>query len=297
MAKAGLVRGLAKTKQIIAGGIGKLLRSGRLKEEELDKLEEVLITCDIGFDIAQEIIERVKRYTGSAEEGVKEKIISVIKDYLPNVRCKFEMKGNPHVVLMVGANGTGKTTTIGKLAYKFRQEGKRVLVVAADTFRAAAGEQLQKWAERAGVDFFWNPKAKDPGSVVYDALNGAIARGYDVVFIDTAGRLHTKLNLMNELGKIKKVSARVVPLAPHDIWLVLDASFGQNGVIQAEQFMRKVGLTGIVLAKIDGTAKGGVVVSILKKYGIPICYLGTGESIGDLSEFDLDEYLDAVFGD
>ncbi|MBO8130826.1 MAG: signal recognition particle-docking protein FtsY [Candidatus Marinimicrobia bacterium] len=290
-----IIDGLKKTRKGVLEKVGNLFRIRKISDEDIEAIETALITSDVGIEITEQIIEKLKKDGFEKEVVLSDKIIRILKEMLPEMDSEFKKGAKPHVILVVGVNGTGKTTTIGKLANKYRKNGDRVLVVSADTFRAAAGEQLEIWAKRAGVDFFANPESNDPGSVVFDSLRRAKRKDYDIVLIDTAGRMHTRQNLMNELEKIKRVCGKVMEGAPHDVWLVVDASFGQNGVVQTEEFLSKIGLTGIILAKVDGTAKGGVAISIVKRYELPIKYVGFGESIESIAEFDLDDYLRGMF--
>ena len=266
----------------------------RVGLDTLDALEDALLTADVGLGATERILEAVRTGTaGSLADRVGETIRGILLD----VPTAPEMTARPHVVLVVGVNGTGKTTTVGKLAHLYRGSGRSVMICAADTFRAAAVEQLGIWAERAGVDFLRAQSGADPAAVAFDAVSAAKARGRDVVLVDTAGRLHTRTNLMAELDKIRRVVAREVPGAPHEVLLVLDATVGQNGLVQAREFMAASGVTGIVLTKLDGTAKGGVVVAIAHDLKLPIRYVGVGEGLDDLVPFDAATYVDALFTD
>lgn len=293
---AKLKSGLRKTGQSITSRVPLLKRFSKVDEQTLGKIEEALITADVGVELTEELIDRLRkvdRASGATlEEILKGEIKSILTD---GVTAEKEKNVKPYVILFVGVNGTGKTTTIGKIAARFKKEGKDVLLVAADTFRAAAYDQLEIWANRAGAEFIGNPQGKDPSAVVFDAIKSAISRGSDVVLIDTAGRLHTKSNLMEELSKICRTAAKLISGAPHDIWLVLDATIGQNGIVQAEEFTKKIGVTGIVLTKLDGTARGGVVLSIAHNLKIPVKYMGVGEGIDDIVEFDPSSFVDALF--
>jgi fused signal recognition particle receptor len=269
-------------------------RRGRAVDlETMDALEEALISADVGVAAADEIISAVrsKRTSGDA-------LRTLVKDEIRSILWAADApvtRGTPHVVLIVGVNGTGKTTTVGKLARLIKESGQTPLICAADTFRAAAVEQLQVWASRAGVDFVRAQGGADPAAVVFDALAAAKARARDAVLVDTAGRLHTRANLMAELDKIKRIAAREVPGSPHEVLLVLDATVGQNGLTQAREFMAVAGVNGIVLTKLDGTAKGGIAVAIAHDLKLPIRYVGVGEGIDDLVPFSPDEYVDALF--
>ena len=294
---------LARTKQQFVERFDDIVRRAEEPErrgravdlETIEALEEALISADVGVAAADQIISAVrdKRTRGEALRPlVKAEILSILKAADAPVP-----PGSPHVVLIVGVNGTGKTTTVGKLARLTKEAGKTPLICAADTFRAAAVEQLQVWASRAGVDFIRAQGGADPAAVVFDAIAAGKARGRDVIHVDTAGRLHTRVNLMAELEKIRRIAAREVPGAPHEVLLVLDATVGQNGLAQAREFMSVAGVNGIVLTKLDGTAKGGIAVAIAHDLKLPIRYVGVGEGIDDLVPFSADEYVDALFED
>jgi fused signal recognition particle receptor len=289
-----LSRGLKKTEYSIASRLPLLGKFFRIEKDILTSIEETLLAADLGVELTEVLVDRLKKIDRKNAEKLEDILKSEIKSLIKTEIEISETESKPRIILFVGVNGTGKTTTIGKLAYKFKGEGKRVLMVAADTFRAAAYDQLKIWADRAHADFMGNPKGKDPSSVVFDAVKSALAKGHDVVMIDTAGRLHTKSNLMEELAKTKRVIAKLIPDAPHDIWLVLDGNTGQNGIAQAREFMNSVGITGIILTKLDGTAKGGAVLAIHHKFHVPIRYLGVGEQIDDLVEFELNSFVDAL---
>ena len=269
-------------------------RSRPVDVETVDALEELLISADIGVAATNRIIAAVQvqsRNSASLRDLVKQEILGVFAA----VDLPIAVAARPQVTLIVGVNGTGKTTTVGKLANLLRNQGKRPLICAADTFRAAAVEQLEIWANRADVDIVRARDGADPAAVVFDAITSGKAKGRDPILIDTAGRLHTRVNLMNELEKIKRIAAREVPGAPHEVLLVLDATVGQNGVSQAREFMDVAGVNGIVLTKLDGTAKGGVAVAIAHDLKLPIRYVGVGETIDDLVPFSADEYVDGLF--
>ena len=269
-------------------------RSRPIEVETLDALEELLISADLGVAATNRIIAAVKtqaRNGVSLRDLVKQEIRSVFAA----VDQPIAVTARPQVTLIVGVNGTGKTTTVGKLANLLRSQGRTPLICAADTFRAAAVEQLEIWATRAGVDMVRAREGADPAAVVFDAITSGKAKGRDPILIDTAGRLHTRVNLMNELDKIKRIAAREVPGAPQEVLLVLDATVGQNGVAQAREFMGVAGVNGIVLTKLDGTAKGGVAVAIAHDLKLPIRYVGVGEGIDDLVPFSADEYVDGLF--
>jgi fused signal recognition particle receptor len=269
-------------------------RAQPIDVETVDALEEALISADVGVAATEQIVQAVRQKRGggtSLRSLVKEEIRGILRAANPPTADGHR----PHVVLIVGVNGTGKTTTVGKLARFIKDSGKTPLICAADTFRAAAVEQLEIWATRAGVDFIRARMGADPAAVVYDAIAAGKSRQRDVVLVDTAGRLHTRTNLMNELEKIRRVAAREVEGAPHEVLLVLDATVGQNGLAQAREFMNVAGVNGIVLTKLDGTAKGGIAVAIAHDLKLPIRYVGVGEGIDDLVPFSPDEYVDALF--
>jgi len=271
-------------------------RSRPVDLETLDALEEALISADVGVAASDRIVSTVrqKRTRGESLRAlVKAEILAILEGAGPPTA----IASTPHVILIVGVNGTGKTTTVGKLARLIKDTGKTPLICAADTFRAAAVEQLQVWATRAGVDFIRAQSGSDPAAVVFDAIAAGKARGRDVILIDTAGRLHTRINLMQELDKIRRIAAREVPGAPHEVLLVLDATVGQNGLTQAREFMAVAGVTGIVLTKLDGTAKGGIAVAIANDLKLPIRYVGVGEGIDDLIPFVPEDYVNALFED
>jgi len=267
-------------------------------EAFFDDLEEMLILADVGMETATKAVEqlrsRMKREGITGEEAVKTALREVLAEMLEVGDPALNLSTRPSVVLIIGVNGVGKTTSIGKLGARLKGEGKRVLLCAADTFRAAAADQLQIWAERAGCELVRQHEGADPGAVLFDALQAAKARGTDVVLCDTAGRLHNKQNLMNELGKLSKIIDRETPDAVRETLLVLDATTGQNGLIQARQFKETAGLTGIILTKLDGTAKGGIVIAIAQELGVPVKFVGLGEGIDDLRPFDAKEYVEAI---
>lgn len=268
-------------------------RGDPLDTATADELEEILISADLGLGAAERIVSRVRAAGGVESLGAR--VQAEIRSILNGVAPRDLDGQRPTVVMVVGVNGTGKTTTVGKLAKRMKEAGRTPLVCAADTYRAAAVEQLEVWADRAGVDIVRARTGADPAAVVFDALTAAKARECDVVLIDTAGRLHTRANLMNELEKITRVTAREVEAAPHEVLLVLDATVGQNGLSQAKEFMAVAGVTGIVLTKLDGTAKGGVAVAIAHDLGLPIRFVGVGEGIDDLIPFSTDDYVRALF--
>jgi len=294
--------GLARTTQQIVERFDEIVRAADAPErrslavdvETVDALEELLISADVGVAATDRIIASVKqrdRNGASVRDLVKEEIRGIFAA----VDRPVAVAEHPQVTLVVGVNGTGKTTTVGKLANLLKSEGKKPLICAADTFRAAAVEQLEIWAKRAGVDIVRARDGSDPAAVVFDAISSGKARGRDPILVDTAGRIHTKVNLMNELDKIRRIASREVPGAPQEVLLVLDATVGQNGVSQAREFMEVAGVNGIVLSKLDGTAKGGVAVAIANDLKLPIRYVGVGEGIDDLVPFDANEYVDGLF--
>ena len=288
---------LIRTKDKLVGNIDSLLT--RWKKADpilLEELEEILISSDTGAIVAERLIEKVKKARGSEPEDVKD----ALKEEMLNILTEHEgalklPDARPAVVLIIGVNGTGKTTTIGKLSDKLRGEGKKVIIAAADTFRAAAIEQLTIWGERSGAAVIRHSNGADPAAVVFDALAASKTRGVDVLIVDTAGRLHTKINLMEELKKIRRVLEREHPGSPHEVLLVLDATAGQNSLVQARIFSKDIGITGIVLTKLDGTAKGGIILSISEELRIPIKMIGVGEGIEDLRDFNAREFVDALF--
>jgi fused signal recognition particle receptor len=302
--KARLEAGLDRSRTGFFGKIAKALAGKNAVDDEvLDALEETLVTSDVGVQTTLKIIERiqarVKRdgYMGTTElNGILRAEIAALMRDAEEKEAPFSIQGpKPHVVMVVGVNGVGKTTTIGKLAHAYKQAGNSVLLGAADTFRAAAVDQLRIWSERVGVPLVQQGMGADPAAVAYDSVESAKAKGLDVVIIDTAGRLHNKVNLMNELTKVKQVMRKVVPDAPHEVVLVLDASTGQNAIEQAREFTKATQVTALALTKIDGTAKGGVAIGISDQFQVPIKYLGVGEGIDDLQVFDKEAFVEALF--
>ena len=269
-----------------------------LTDDFYDELEESLILADTGMDVTLELVEELRRRVKSEGvktiEGAREVMVRVIADALSAGDTALDLSTRPSVVLFIGVNGVGKTTTIGKIGHQLRDQRKKVLFCAADTFRAAAADQLTIWADRAGGDIIKQQEGADPAAVVFDAMSAAKARNSDVVLVDTAGRLHNKQNLMNELNKISRVIDRELPGCARETLLVLDATTGQNGLIQAKQFKEAAGITGIVLTKLDGTAKGGIAIAIAKELGVPVKYAGVGEGIDDLKPFDAQEFAQAL---
>ncbi|MEY3504753.1 MAG: hypothetical protein RL349_1348 [Bacteroidota bacterium] len=306
--KETLDQGLEKTKQTFFSKITRLLvGKSRVDQDVLDNLEELLITADVGVETTLKIIERIEtrvskdRVINSEElnQILREEIIALLEENAANFEGQLKVDkptdGNPYVLMVVGVNGVGKTTTIGKLAYQMKQAGLKVILGASDTFRAAAVDQLIIWAERVGVPIVQQGMGADPASVAFDALQSAKAQGADVVIIDTAGRLHNKVNLMQELSKIKRVMDKVVPNAPHEILLVLDGSTGQNAYEQAKQFAQATDINALAVTKLDGTAKGGVVIGISDQMKIPVKYIGVGEKMQDLQLFDRKAFVETLF--
>ena len=304
--KETLNKGLDKTKQSFFSKLSKsILGKSTVDDEVLDRLEETLISSDVGVETTLKIIgniqERVKRdkYIGVSElNGIlKAEIAELLNQHHTDEFEDFNstLPKKPYVILVVGVNGVGKTTTIGKLAYQFKQAGKSVMLGASDTFRAAAVDQLTIWSERVGVPIVSQGMNADPASVAYDTLQSALAKGTDVVLIDTAGRLHNKVGLMNELSKIKKVMQKLIPDAPHEVLLVLDASTGQNAIEQARQFTAATEVNALALTKLDGTAKGGVIIGISDQFKVPVRYIGLGEKMTDLQIFNAEEFVDSLF--
>ncbi len=305
--KETLDKGLSKTKESVFGKIARAIAGkSKVDDEVLDNLEEVLITSDVGVETTLNIIKRIEKrvaadkYVNTEELNriLKEEIEALLTENNTTGADDFELSEGkkPYVIMVVGVNGVGKTTTIGKLAYQFKKKGKSVYLGAADTFRAAAVEQLMIWGERVGVPVIKQKMGSDPASVAYDTLSSAVANDADVVIIDTAGRLHNKVNLMNELTKIKNVMRKVVPDAPHEVLLVLDGSTGQNAFEQAKQFSKATEVTAMAITKLDGTAKGGVVIGISDQFKIPVKYIGLGEGIEDLQVFNKTEFVNSLFG-
>ena len=295
-----LVQGLTKTRNNIVSGIDAIFNGfSKIDEDFYEELEEILIMGDLGVHATENILEDLRRKV--KENHIKEPadckqfLIDSIKEQMKVEETAYRFEEEKSVLLVIGVNGVGKTTTVGKLAGKFKAQGKKVVIAGADTFRAAAGEQLKEWANRSGVDMIGGPEGSDPGAVVFDATAAAKARNADVLIVDTAGRLHNKKNLMNELGKINRILEREYPDAYRETLIVLDATTGQNALVQAKEFAEVAGISGIVLTKMDGTAKGGIAVAIQSELGVPVKYIGVGESIDDLQKFDSDEFVNALF--
>ena len=293
--------GLAKTRSSLVGRVDALLGSGgQLDEDFLEELEEILITADFGMQATQDLVQALAARIKEVDQGDSSQLHKILAEEI-----RKRLKGGavdwplpdtgPLVIMVVGVNGVGKTTTIGKLAKQFADQGKKVVLGAGDTFRAAAADQLEVWGERSGAEVIRHDEGSDPGAVAFDAVRAAVARSADVLILDTAGRLHTKVNLMEELKKVRRVVDREIPGAPHEIMLVLDATTGQNALIQAKTFREAVEVSGIVLTKLDGTAKGGIVMAISTQLDLPVRFIGVGEGVADLRPFDADEFVDALF--
>ncbi|MFA6468961.1 MAG: signal recognition particle-docking protein FtsY [Bacteroidota bacterium] len=301
-----LKEGLAKTRETLVAKVNRLVYAkGKIDDEFLTQLEEILITSDVGVDTSIKIIAGIKRSAKERKYETQEELNGLVRTEIANSLTKHTFNGNdpfefpphtkPYVMMVVGVNGVGKTTTIGKLAHNYKSAGKHVLIGAADTFRAAANEQLEVWGKRAGVEIIQQLHGSDPASVAFDTVKAAQSRNADIVIIDTAGRLHTKTNLMEELKKIKRVITKVSAEAPHEVLLVLDATTGQNAVQQAKLFNEAVGLTGLIITKLDGTAKGGVIFAVSNALKVPVRFIGVGEKIDDLQPFDSDKFVEALF--
>ncbi len=293
---------LGKTRSGLVDGVkGVILGHARIDEEVFEELEEILIQADLGVETTMELVEHLRVTAKEDKLSDPKDLLGILKRSLEKIlsagdaSMSLDTRDGPLVVLVAGVNGSGKTTTIGKLAARFQSEGKKVMLGAADTFRAAAVEQLTVWSERVGVPIIKHKEGADPAAVAHDAVSAAISRGVDCLIIDTAGRLHTKVNLMEELRKIQRVIAKQIPGAPHEVLLVLDATTGQNGLQQALRFTETLTVTGIVLTKLDGTAKGGIAVAIQKQLGIPIKFIGVGEGLDDLQPFNAQDFIAALF--
>ena len=304
--KESLVKGLEKTKESVFQKLSRaIIGKSKVDTEVLDNLEEVLVSSDVGVPTTLDIIKRIEarvardKYLNTSEMNIilREEIVALLEENQTGTESDFSAStGNtPYVIMVVGVNGAGKTTTIAKMAYQFRMAGKKVLIGAADTFRAAAIDQLQIWADRAGVPLVKQQMGSDPASVAYDTLKSAVSAKVDVVLIDTAGRLHNKINLMTELSKIKRVMEKVIPEAPHEVLLVLDGSTGQNAFEQARQFTAATSVSAMAITKLDGTAKGGVVIGISGQFKIPVKYIGVGEKLEDLLIFNRFDFVDSLF--
>lgn len=301
-----LKEGLSRTKDGLIDKVSRLIKSRtKIDEEFLIELEEIFLLSDMGFDTSEKIIsnikERAKTDKFDGEDELNKLVIDEIKKVFSGSTSEFKtfdfnITKKPYVIMIVGVNGVGKTTSIGKLAYNFKKAGKSVLIGSADTFRAAANEQLEIWAKKAGVDIIQNPHSSDPASVAFDTIKAAVSRNSDVVIVDTAGRLHNKSHLMEELKKIQRVMQKVIPDIPNEIFIVIDATTGQNGLNQVKEFANALGkVTGIILTKLDGTAKGGIVIKINNEMKIPVRFIGVGEQIDDLQIFESEEFIKALF--
>jgi fused signal recognition particle receptor len=290
---------LKKTREGVFGKINRLFTAKRkIDDNLLEELEELLISGDVGIDTSLHIIEKIREKVSSQGYQNSDELEGIIKSEIKDILLTMEEEKKdiqPKIILVVGVNGTGKTTSIAKLAKRYMQDNKKVLLAAADTFRAAAIEQLSTWAERVGCDIIKHQSGADPSAVAYDAVSAAIARKIDYLIIDTAGRLHTKVNLMQELDKIIRVIRKLIPEAPHEVILVLDANTGQNAISQAKEFKQTAEVDSIFIAKLDGTAKGGVILAVNKELAIPVKYVGTGEKVDDMEVFDKDSFVDALF--
>ncbi|MGM0377824.1 MAG: signal recognition particle-docking protein FtsY [Bacteroidota bacterium] len=302
--KERLEQGLEKTKESVFKKLGRaVVGKTKVDDEVLDNLEEVLISSDVGVNTTLKIIERIEsrvsrdKYLNTSELKtlLREEISGLLKEKEPELDTSFQANNGPYVIMVVGVNGVGKTTTIGKLAHQFKNSGKKVVLGAADTYRAAAIDQLNIWAERVDVPLVKQRMGSDPASVAYDTLSSAKSNNADVVIIDTAGRLHNKSNLMNELAKIKRVMKKVIPDAPHEVLLILDGSTGQNAFEQAKQFTKITDVNALALTKLDGTAKGGVVIGVSDQFNIPVKYIGIGERLEDLQIFNREAFVDSLF--
>lgn len=294
-----LREGLGKTSSALMGGIESVMRSFvKIDEDFLEELEEILITSDVGVGASEEIIDELRERIRDDRIKTRDDTMAALREIISGMIGESEplhLDTKPSVILVIGVNGAGKTTSVGKISARLKAEGKRVVVAAADTFRAAAIDQLAVWCDRAGVELVKQSEGSDPAAVVYDAANYARAKGADVLIVDTAGRLHNKKNLMNELAKINRVIDRELPGASRENLLVLDATTGQNAIIQAKEFGEAANITGLVLNKLDGTAKGGIVLSIRRELGLPVKFIGVGEKIDDMQPFDAEEFIDALF--
>lgn len=296
--------GLSKTRNKLVNSITETFTGKAVIDENtLDELEEILISSDLSAELSEKIINNLRKNLKEEKDRTLESILNHLKSELLNILIStndnstkdVKEKSKPFVILIVGVNGVGKTTTVGKLAYNFKQSGNKVIVGAADTFRAAANEQLDIWAKRAEVEIIQQKKGSDPSSVAFETVKKAVDNDYDIAIIDTAGRLHSKVNLMNELNKIKRAIEKVLPGAPHDVYLVLDATVGQNASFQANEFSKVINTTGFIITKLDGTAKGGAIFQICNSHNLPVKYIGVGEKLDDLQTFDAQMFVDALF--
>ena len=294
-----LKEGLSKTRNSIVDSFSSVFGASHIDDDFYEELEETFIMADMGYETTEKVIENLKERVKEARikepAACKELIINIIRDQMMVDESAYDFEKKKSVILVIGVNGVGKTTTIGKLAAQYKKSGKKVLIAAADTFRAAAIDQLKTWADRAGVEMISHNEGADPAAVVYDAVSAAKARNTDILLIDTAGRLHNKKNLMDELAKMRRIISRDYPDANVESLIVLDGTTGQNALAQAKQFMEVADITGIILTKLDGTAKGGIAVAIQSELDIPVKYIGVGESIDDLQKFDADAFVNALF--
>ena len=295
-----LEEGLTKTRSGFVSRLGKMFRKTALDEDDIEEIEEILFTADIGVRTSQKLIDVLQNETESKNRTDPGRLQEVLKERIEKILAvdakPVDTESNkPFVILVVGVNGTGKTTTIGKLAMRYRREGKKVILAAADTFRAAATEQLQIWGERSGAQVIAGKEGTDPGAVVFDAISAAKSQSADIVIADTAGRLHTKINLVEELKKVQRVCGKAFESAPHEVFLVLDATTGQNAINQAKQFHKALYISGVILTKLDGTAKGGIIIGVCDTFGIPVRYIGIGEQVDDLRPFDPAAFVTALF--
>lgn len=293
--------GLSKTRANLSDKIVSLVKSNRQLDEDFwEELEEILIQADVGVNTSLELVENIRQRAKKQKITDSEQVMDLIKeevsDLLSGYDSSINLSAQPTVILVVGVNGAGKTTSIAKIAHRYKNENKKVLLAAGDTFRAAAIDQLQIWADRIGVELIKHQEGADPGAVVFDALNAAKARKADVIIIDTAGRLQNKTNLMKEISKVRKIIEREIPEAPHEVLLVVDATTGQNAISQARVFQEATSVTGIILTKLDGTAKGGIVISVAKELDIPVKLVGIGEGMDDLRDFSAEDFTEALFG-
>lgn len=301
-----LKQGLQKTHDNIFNKVNKLVYAKKkIDEEFLEELEGILLSSDVGVQTTEAVIYNLKTRVKEEKFEYQDELNLFLREELKKVFVRsdntvqdvFSIDKKPHIIMVVGVNGVGKTTSIGKLAFNYREKGYSVMIASADTFRAAANEQLEIWAKRAGAEIIQLQQGSDPSAVVFNAVNSAIANNFDVVIIDTAGRLHTKINLMEELKKIKRVTQKIITDAPHEVFLVIDATTGQNGLNQAKQFSEFIGLTGLILTKLDGTAKGGIVLRINNELKIPVKFIGVGEQMDDLQVFDKENFVKALLED
>ncbi len=301
-----LKKGLSKTHDNIFAKVDKLVYGkSKIDDDLIEQIEEILLSSDVGVQTTETLVENIRTRVKEEKFERPDELTKMLKDEIKKMFSEngshqtvgFEINKKPYLIMVVGVNGVGKTTSIGKLAHNFKNAGHSVLIAAADTFRAAANEQLETWAKRAGCEIIQLTQGSDPGAVVYNAVNNALAKNIEVLIIDTAGRLHTKTNLMEELKKMKRVIQKLMPDAPHEILLVIDATTGQNGLNQAKEFANAIGLTGVILTKLDGTAKGGIVLKISNELKIPVRFIGVGEQIDDLQVFNKEDFVKALIED